>query len=177
MVGVAWDGLVLVCAVIGALTLWTLAAGAAASFVLRNHHSRSMKRADAVGSDGGEATVHSLLNRRARSWAEVPAWVKDDREWAAAVVLLGSDGVAARTEPFVDFSARRIDWVGLRLAAEGWAANDRLLVEVAHDLAYGKDDPGSAEGSTPHVALADLADLTEPGFELLHAAINARRGA
>jgi len=172
----AWDVLGVVCAVVGALTLWTLAAGAVVSIVLRRNRSRSTQRADAMSPESNESTVHSLLNRRARSWAEVPAWVKDDREWAAAVVLLGSDGVATRTEPFVDFGARRIDWVNLRLDAADWAPAERLLVEVAYDLAYAQYEPDSAE-APPHVALADLADLGDPGFELLHAAVNARRGA
>lgn len=182
MTGQVWDVLVGVSAVIGALTLWAVATGAVVSYFLRNHHSRPATvpvEADSaldhlLGED--EATERPVANRRARSWAEVPAWVKDDREWAAAVVLLGSDSIAARTEPYVDFGARRIDWMNLRFDAANWVASDRLLVEVAYDLAYGDHEVTVDDEQRPHVAVADLTELNGPGFELLQAAINARRG-
>ena len=114
--------------------------------------------------------------QRARSWSQVPSWVRQDKEWAAAVVLLGSDAIAGRTTAFVDFPARRIDWLGLRMEASNWSQRDRLLVEVAYDLAYSQHEGG--EGAVPHVPVT-VADLTRgvdhPDLELIHSAVSLRR--
>ena len=114
--------------------------------------------------------------QRARSWSQVPSWVRQDKEWAAAVVLLGSDAIANRTTAFVDFPARRIDWLGLRMEASSWSPRDRLLVEVAYDLAYSQHEGG--EEAVPHVPVT-VADLTRgvdhPDLELIHSAVSLRR--
>ncbi|MBA2767688.1 MAG: hypothetical protein H0U35_00875 [Sporichthyaceae bacterium] len=114
---------------------------------------------------------------RARSWDEVPSWVRHDKEWGAAVVLLGAERISARTEEFVDFPARQIDWLGLRLAAAEWSPDDRLLVEVAYDLAYAPQ-PGADEptGRGPVSVAELLRSLSDPDLDLVHSAMSLRRG-
>lgn len=183
-----WDVLSVVCTIVGALTLWALATAAVGSWVLRHRpgHAAAPREAEAIATADAtvvEATAHAVpvaepKAQRARSWSQVPSWVKHDKEWAAAVVLLGSDSIAEQTTPFVDFPARRIDWLGLRLEAAQWPPRDRMLVEVAYDLAYGQH--GGAAGVVPHlpVTVADLVKgLDHPDLDLVHAAVNLRRGA
>jgi hypothetical protein len=127
---------------------------------------------------GGAADAEEAPKKfqRARSWSQVPSWVRQDKEWAAAVVLLGSDAIAGRTTAFVDFPARRIDWLGLRMEASSWTQRERLLVEVAYDLAYSQHEGG--DGAVPHVPVT-VADLTKgldhPDLELIHSAVSLRR--
>ena len=183
-----WDVLSVVCTIVGALTLWALATAAVGSWVLRHRPGVAEAPSDtatAAAADGEAVieTAHPVpvsepKAQRARSWSQVPSWVKHDKEWAAAVVLLGSDAIAEQTTPFVDFPARRIDWLGLRLEAAQWPPRDRMLVEVAYDLAYGQH--GGAAGVVPHlpVTVADLVkDLDHPDLDLVHTAVNLRRGA
>jgi hypothetical protein len=115
---------------------------------------------------------------RGRDWSQVPGWVSHDRAWAAAVVLLGAPDLAGRTAPFVDFAAREIDWLGLRLAATAWPRRERLMVDVAHDLAVESapqlDDlyPGDP------VTVTDLlTDLDQSHVALVYAAVDLHRGA
>lgn len=162
-----WDAVLVVCTVVGALTLWALLT---APFFVRIMR-RSRHREIAAPADTADPVA-----RRATSWSEVPSWVKHDREWAAAVVLLGSDPIGDRTTPFVDFPARRIDWLGLRLAAADWPAHDKLLVEVAYDLAYGQHEPTDGTMRAP-VTVADLAErLDASELDLVHEAVTVRRG-
>lgn len=183
-----WDVLSVVCTIVGALTLWALATAAVGSWVLRHRpgyadalrNTKTVATEDAAAVDDAAHAVPAGEPRgqRARSWSQVPSWVKHDKEWAAAVVLLGSDAIAEQTTPFVDFPARRIDWLGLRLEAAQWPPRDRMLVEVAYDLAYGQH--GGAAGVVPHlpVTVADLVkDLDHPDLDLVHTAVNLRRGA
>lgn len=100
-----------------------------------------------------------------------------DREWAAAVVLLGSPSIAARTTAFVDFAARGIDWHGLRLEASRWDRRERMLVEVAYDLGEGQHQPADEAVRHAPVTVTDLAiGLDEPDLDLVHAAVDLRRG-
>ncbi len=166
-----WEILVLVCTVVGALTVWALITAPVFVWVLRRARTPQAPQPPAA------ADAHQA--RRATSWSQVPSWVKHDKEWAAAVVLLGSDAIADRTTPFVDFPARRIDWLGLRMQAATWPTRDKLLVEVAYDLAYGQHEAGDPLDGVPHlpVTVADLAEgLDEPHFDLVHHAVNLRRG-
>lgn len=167
-----WDVVALICVIVGMLTLWALFTAPLFVWVLRRTRGPAAVRPTVA--------IEPRQAKRATSWSEVPSWVKHDREWAAAVVLLGSDSIADRTTPFVDFPARRIDWLGLRLEAADWPAPAKLLVEVAYDLAYGgpDDQAGDMDGSarTP-VTVADLADgLDESEIDLVHEAVNLRRG-
>ena len=59
-----------------------------------------------------------------------------DREWATAIVILGSPTLAERTVDHIDFGARAVDWVGLRSAAETWPDEERRLVDLADGLAH-----------------------------------------
>jgi hypothetical protein len=130
------------------------------------------RRPDSVRPGGGD--------RRARSWDELPAWLARDREWAVAVVLLGAPEIRDRTEPFVDFRRRRIDWEMLLAAAARWRPNERLLVASAHELASGPGRPGMAgrpAASMPAVTLADLTLLLdEEEIRRVNAALEVRRG-
>ncbi len=167
-----WDVLRLVCIVVGALTLWALITLPIFVWVLRRARGPVSPRPTTTTSTASEPR----RVERARSWSGVPSWVKHDKEWAAAVVLLGSDAIAEQTTPFVDFPARRIDWLGLRMAAADWPAGDKLLVEVAYDLAYGQHN-GADEVTHAPVTVADLAQgLGQSELDLVHEAVNLRRG-
>ena len=96
------------------------------------------------------------IDRRAQSWDELPEWVSQDREWAAAVVVLGSTSISERTARYVDFAERAVDWKGLRRAADDWDVHARTLVEVADALARAK-----SYGSLPAASPPD-ASLTTP---------------
>jgi hypothetical protein len=196
-----WRIIVLGLLVLGGLTAYSVLIAIPVSLVLRRggHRRYLVMPDDAVdrstaaplpdqehAPDGvGLPTQAALVDdandapkkfQRARSWSQVPSWVRQDKEWAAAVVLLGSDAIASRTTAFVDFPARRIDWLGLRMEASSWSPRDRLLVEVAYDLAYSQHEGG--EGAVPHVPVT-VADLTRgvdhPDLELIHSAVSLRR--
>ncbi len=116
--------------------------------------------------------------RRGDRWSAVPGWVAGDRDWAVAVVLLGAPDLAERTEPFVDFAARRIDWLGLRLTATSWPRRERLIVDVAHDLAGGAAPELDEVYPGEPVAISELlGDLDQPHVDLVHAAVDLHRGA
>jgi len=166
------DAVLVVCTVVGALTIWALIT--APIFIRIMRRTRHLPLEPPVTT--APVTTADPAARRATSWSAVPSWVKHDREWAAAVVLLGSDPIADRTTPFVDFPARRIDWLGLRLAAADWPAHDKLLVEVAYDLAYGQHEPTDGTMRAP-VTVADLAErLDASELDLVHEAVTVRRG-
>ncbi|CAN5780936.1 hypothetical protein BH20ACT6_BH20ACT6_21870 [soil metagenome] len=165
-----WDVLRVVLMVVGALTLWALITAPVAVWVLRSTRRVRVDPPTVAAPPGPPE------GRRASSWSEVPSWVKHDKEWAAAVVLLGSDAIADKTTPYVDFPARRIDWLGLRLEAGDWPAQERLLVEVAYDLAYGQHDGIESAVHMP-VTVADLAErLNASELDLVHEAVTLRRG-
>lgn len=124
-----WDLFLLVCAVVGMWTLTALVLGSAYVFVTRSVR-RTTARAEGRLAPGAPAGI----DRRARAWAELPEWITQDREWAAAVVILGSASMASRTEPYIDFAERSVDWTGLREGARAWDPDARHLVELAHDL-------------------------------------------
>lgn len=124
-----WDLFRTVSTVVGMWTIAALVLGAGYVVVMRMMR-HSAARAEGRIADGAPAGI----DRRARTWAELPEWITQDREWAAAVVILGSAPVALRTQPYVDFGARRVDWAGLREGARGWDPDARHLVELAHDL-------------------------------------------
>lgn len=164
-----WDVTRVVLLIIGALTVWALITAPVFVWVMR----RMATHAPSAPPTAVDRTVHA---KRATSWSQVPSWVKHDKEWAAAVVLLGSDQIGDQTMPYVDFPARQINWLGLRLAAADWPAQDRLLVEVAYDLAYGQVE----DDDTPahlRVTVADLATrLSATELDLVHEAVTLRSG-
>lgn len=185
------DVVLMICTVVGALTLWAAVTGVIASWVLRR-----IKRVRAPGESGGVAgpgsgrstrpssasaptVAGAQTDRRAQTWADVPSWVARDRKWAVAVVLLGAPEIAARTHPFVDFSSRRIDWTSLLAQAAEWPRRQRLLVSVAHDLvgSLGQASDAPTVVSADTVAVADLVtDLDQYALDRVHTAVDLRRG-
>src|SRR4028118_1699932 len=134
-----WNVAQVVFMVVGA---WTLLAALFASLwtaLVRGRREGTVhdRRASAGGDRRRASPVADAegSERRAQSWNEVPGWVTRDREWAVAVVLLGAPAVAERTDAYVSFSERSIDWPGLLLAAASWSEDDRLLIYTAHALA------------------------------------------
>jgi hypothetical protein len=127
------DVFLTVCTVVGMVTLYTLVAGSFVVWVLRLLRRR---RARLAGRLAGGAPMG--IDRRARSWDELPEWVSQDREWAAAVVVLGSASIAERTAGHIDFAERQVDWTSLRRTADEWDLHARTLVEVADALAHAK---------------------------------------
>lgn len=127
------DVFLTVCTVVGMVTLYTLVAG---SFVVWALRLLRRRRARLAGRLAGGAPMG--IDRRARSWDELPEWVSQDREWAAAVVVLGSASVAERTAGHINFAERQVDWTSLRRAADEWDLHGRTLVEVADALAHAK---------------------------------------
>lgn len=166
-----WDIARVVFMVVGALTIYALVAAVVVGWALRRLRGPRDEKAARVERGPG-------ADRRATTWADVPSWVIRDREWAAAVILLGSPNLAERTTAFVDFAARRIDWLGLRLEASRWDRRERMLVEVAYDLAEGQHQPADEAVRHAPVTVTDLAiGLDEPGLNLVHTAVDLRRGA
>ena len=135
-----WEAFLTVCTVVGMITVYTVAAGSLVIWVLRSV-KRRRARAEGRLADGAPLGI----DRRAQSWDEMPEWVSQDREWAAAVVVLGSMAIAERTAPHVDFAERQVDWDGLRDAARTWDEQARGLVEVADGLAHA--DVGGSDSS------------------------------
>jgi hypothetical protein len=126
-----WDAFLTVCMVVGMVAVYTVITGSLVVWIMR---SVKRRRAHDEGrlADGAPMGI----DRRAQTWDEMPEWVSQDREWAAAVVVLGSTSIAERTASHVDFAARRVDWDGLRKAARHWDEHARGLVEVADALAH-----------------------------------------
>ena len=126
-----WDAFLTVCTIVGMFAVYTVVIGSLLIWVLRaikRRHARIAGRV-APGAPMG-------IDRRARSWDELPEWVSQEHEWAAAIVVLGSPSIAERTAKHVDFTDRRVDWEGLRTACLEWDDHARNLVEVADALAH-----------------------------------------
>ena len=126
-----WDAFLTVCTVVGMLTIYAVVLGALLLWAIRTVQRRTARSQGRI-APGAPAGVE----RRARSWDELPEWVQQDREWAAAIVILGSPTLAERTVDHIDFGARTVDWAGLRSAAETWPDEERRLVELADELAH-----------------------------------------
>ena len=126
-----WRGFLVVCTVLGMFTLYTVLIGSLLIWTLRSIKRRHARNAGRL-ADGAPMGI----DRRARSWDELPEWVSQDREWAAAVVVLGSASVAERTAEHVDFTQRQVDWAQLRVAADDWDDPSRNLIQVADELAH-----------------------------------------
>jgi hypothetical protein len=174
-----WNVVQVACMVVGA---WTLVAALFASIwtaLVRGRREGTVHdRRTSTGHDRRRSTTVDDGNgseRRAQSWDEVPGWVTGDREWAVAVVLLGAPAVAARTDAFVNFSERSIDWPGLLLAAASWSEDDRLLVYTAYDLAGASRVAGESLGGE-RVTLQQMADVGDDLAARLQVAIDVRRG-
>ncbi len=166
-----WDIARVVLMVVGALTIWAFVTGVVWIWVARRLRGPRDEQAPGIGR-------RPVADRRATTWANVPSWVTRDREWAAAVVLLGSPNIADRTTGFVDFATRRIDWLGLRLEASGWDRREQMLVEVAYELAESQHQPADEAVSRAPVTVTDLAiGLDGPELDLVHTAVDLRRGA
>lgn len=133
-----WEWFVTGSKVVGMIVLYVLLAAGLTRWICRRLQYRAAREEGRIAEQapGG-------ADRRARSWEELPQWVNRHREWAAAVVVLAADPIARRTERYVDFSARRVDWIGLRAASREWEPQDRRFVEVADELAH----PQPAEGT------------------------------
>lgn len=155
----------LVCTVLGAVLLYTLVVGSLVAVVLQR-----LKRLR-------PSVVSPATDRRALHWPRVPEWVARDRGWAVSVVLLGAPDLAEQTKPYVDFHARRIDWQGLRLEAGTWPRHEQLIVDIAHDLASGGVPSPDDDYPGEPVLVSDLlVGLDQPHLELVHAAVDLRRG-
>lgn len=126
-----WDAFLTVCTAVGMLTVYTVVIGTVVVWGLRIVKQRQARRAGRVAHGAPQG-----IDRRAKSWDEMPEWISQDREWAAAVVVLGSVAISERTAEHIDFTARRVDWVTLRSAAAGWDQHARTLVDVADALAH-----------------------------------------
>lgn len=122
-------------------------------------------------------TAASATERRASTWDQLPDWLARDRPWAITVVLLGAPEIRERTQPFVDFRRRRIDWEGLFDEATAWSPNERLLVTTAYDLSGG---PARSVDPTPApqpVTLNEVASvLDERNVRRVLVALDLRRG-
>ncbi len=146
-----WDLFITGSKVVGMIVLYALVAGCLALWVSRRLQYRALREEGRIAEQ-----APGRADRRARSWVELPRWVNRHREWAAAVVVLAADPIAGRTERFVDFHSRRVDWIGLREASRDWDAKDRRFVEVADELAHPEpeqhgdsDDASAVVGTTP----------------------------
>lgn len=160
-------------AVVGACTLVTLLLLCVWMVLVERARRRAAGAAPAlvvVAQDGPR------LERRARTWDDVPGWVSRDREWAVSVVLLGAPAVADRTHAHVDFARRSIDWPGLLMAATGWPEDERLLVYTAFDLAAGSRDAKPEGLAGRHVTLQQVLDVDEQVADRVQAAVDVRRG-
>lgn len=173
-----WDVVKVVCFVVGA---WTLVAAVLASIwtmlVRHRRDGTAHDRRSSTDSDRRRSTVpaDSGSERRAQSWDEVPGWVTRDREWAVAVVLLGAPSVAGRTDAYVSFSDRTIDWSGLLLAAASWSEGDRLLIYTAYDLAGVTRTAGEAL-TGERVTLQQMAEVDDEMAARMQVAMDVRRG-
>lgn len=159
-----------VCAVVGAVTLYSFLTLVLASLVIRRVKSRRPRIVPSV-ADGRRPATARVAEQN---------WQDRDRHWAVILVLLGAPAIAERAEPFVDTVARRVDWPGLLLEASIWAKGDRLLVQVAYDLCDREcavPASGPTAAPTP-VAVRDLLEeVDQPRTDLMLAALNLRRGS
>ncbi len=126
-----WDAFRTVCLVVGMVTIYAVVAGSLLVWVIRSVKRRAAQRVGRIAEG-----APSGIDRRARSWDELPEWVQADREWAAAIVVLGSPALADRTVDYVDFLNRSVDWAGLRSAAQSWPGHERELVELANEVGH-----------------------------------------
>ncbi len=110
-----------------------------------------------------------------RRWYDAPGWVSRDRAWAV-VVLLGAPSVAERTGAFVNLSARSIDWAALLEEASGWAAEDRLLVFTAYELASSSTHSPTEPGAGPLPVQQQKPVMDDEVAERLQSALDVRRG-
>ena len=126
-----WETFLTLCTVVGMVALYTVVIGSLLIWVLRAAKRRQARLAGrlAAGAPMG-------IDRRARAWDELPEWVSQEHEWAAAIVVLGSTSIAERTAEHVDFTERQVDWESLRAAALEWDDHARNLVDVADALAH-----------------------------------------
>lgn len=157
-------------------TVWTGVRARDRSVAFADDHGADQVHVPASAFAAASAGGAPPVERRARTWADVPGWVARDREWAVAVVLLGAPTVADRTHPFVHFSNRRIDWPNLLLAASEWSEEDRMLIYTAYDLASGSRDAKGDRLGGDHVTLQQMVGLDEDVAERLQAAVDVRRG-
>lgn len=137
-----WDLFMATCTIVGMLTVYAVGLGALLVWALRSVQQRQARREGRL-ADGAPMGI----DRRARSWDELPEWISQDREWASAVVVLGSTFLAHRTNDLVDFGTRTVDWEALRAAAAHWDDDESNLVAVADRLAHAgapSGEPGEA---------------------------------
>jgi hypothetical protein len=163
--------MVWICAIVGAVMVYALIVGAVASAIVRGVKAHR----PSITSSPNRPDV---CDRRGQDWHSVKGWESRDPDWATIVVLLGSSAVAARTQPFVDFANRQVDWDGLLLAASEWDRRDRMLIHVAYDLTS-RATTNEAPAGLPRqlVSVADLViDLDQSRADLVQAAVNVRRG-
>lgn len=162
---VAWD----VCAVVGAVTLYSLFTLVVASLVIGRIKSRRPRIVPGtVGWQRPNSTSMGKLDDQ-----------DGDRQWAVILVLLAAPAIADRTQPFVDLVARKVDWPGLLLEASTWVKADRLLVQAAYDLRDREcAGPVSGRAAAPiPVTVHDLLEeVDQPRTDLVVAALNLRRG-
>ncbi len=158
------------CTVVGACTLLSLLVLGA--WIVLVEWARRKAPPPPLPAVAGEDALR--LERRARTWDDVPGWVARDREWAVAVVLLGAPAVADRTHRYVDFAARHIDWPALLLKAIDWPEDQRLLVHTAFDLAA--PDRETKGRVNRHVTLQQLLDAEDQVAERVQTAVDMRRG-
>ena len=174
-----WNVVQIVCMVVGAWTLLAALFAAVWTALVRGRREGTVhdRRTSTGGDRRRTAPAAEALGseRRAQSWDEVPGWVTTDREWAVAVVLLGAPAVAERTDPFVSFSERSIDWPGLLLAAASWSEDDRLLIYTAYDLAEVSRVTGEPLAGE-RVTLKQMADVGDDLAARLQVAMDVRRG-
>ncbi len=161
------------CALVGAFTLANLLVLGVCVLLVERARRRTPLT---TRSAGGPSVGSAGRERRARTWHNVPGWVARDREWAVAVVLLGTPVVADRTHRHVDFARRAIDWPGLLIDASDWPENDRLLVYTAYDLTASTADDTTESSPVGLVTLPQLADMDASVAQRVQAAVDIRRG-
>lgn len=180
------DVLVVALAVVGGLVLYcALIAGLWAATVrlvrLRGRAMAASRPAPARAPSRAAAPAPAALvpigERRASSWDQLPDWLARDRPWAITVVLLGAPEIRDRTQRFVDFRRRRIDWEGLFDEATGWSANERLLVTTAYDLSGGLARSIDPTPAPQPVTLDEVVSvLDEQKVRRVLVALDLRRG-
>lgn len=62
----------------------------------------------------------------------VPDWVGKDREWRAAVHILGSPILCGKAWAYVDFGERLVRFLEMPIGV--WSHGEQLLVQAAWDL-------------------------------------------
>lgn len=170
-----------ICTVVGAVVLYCALMAVLWALVMRTAKRRAQAAADRRDAAAQLAVTQprrSLdgMDRRAKSWDELPAWLWRDRPWAVAVVLLGAPAVRDRTAPFVDFPGRVIDWTGLVNESRGWPPDQRLLVLSAYEMAF--DTPGEVtRAMSEPVTLQDVVKhMDDDEVERIRVAMQIHRG-